>query len=267
MKVLFIGDVVGSLGREMIQEYLPKLKAKYKPQATIINGENAAGGKGITEKIYKQFLQCGVDVITMGNHTWDNREIFDFIDGAKNMIRPANYPANEAVPGKGMTFVTINHQTLAVINLHGRTFMGEFEDPFRVAEELIEEAREKTPHIIVDFHGEATSEKEAMGWALNGKVSAVLGTHTHVQTNDARILPDGTAYQTDVGMTGFYDGILGMKKEPILYKFKTQMPSRFETPKNGRTKLNGCYVELDPQTGKAKKIEPIRIDDDTPFYH
>jgi polar amino acid transport system substrate-binding protein len=267
MKVLFIGDVVGSLGREMVEEYLPKLKAKYKPQATILNGENAAGGKGITEKIYKKFLQCGVDVVTMGNHTWDNREIFDFIDDAKKLIRPANYPDNESTPGKGLTYITINSQELAVINLHGRSFMGDFEDPFRVADKLVDEALKRTPHIIIDFHAEATSEKEAMGWSMDGRVSAVVGTHTHVQTNDARILPNGTAYQTDVGMTGFYDGILGMKKNPILNKFKTQMPNRFETPDSGRKRLNGCYIELHPQTGKAKKIEPIRIDDDTPFYH
>lgn len=267
MKVLFIGDVVGSLGRDMVDEYLPKLKAKYKPQATVLNGENAAGGKGITEKIYKGFLQAGVDVVTMGNHTWDNRDIFNFIDDAKNIIRPANYPDNETTPGRGMTYITINHQQLAVINLHGRAFMGDFEDPFRVGKELVEEARTKTPHILVDFHGEATSEKEAMGWALDGKASAVVGTHTHVQTNDARILPQGTAYQTDVGMTGYYDGILGMKREAILERFRTQMPARFETPSQGRAKLNGCYIELDPQSGKAKKIEPIRIDDDTPFFH
>lgn len=267
MKVLFIGDVVGSLGREMVQEYLPKLKAKYKPQATILNGENAAGGRGITEKIYKGFLQCGVDVVTMGNHTWDKREIFDFIDDAKNMIRPANYPDNKSIPGKGMTFIKINQQELAVINLHGRSFMGDYEDPFRVGEDLVSKALSRTPHIIIDFHAEATSEKEAMGWTMDGKVSAVLGTHTHVQTNDTRILSNGTAYQTDVGMTGFYDGILGMEKAPILDKFHTQMPNRFETPKQGRGRLNGCFLELDVETGKAKKIESIRIDDDNPFFN
>lgn len=267
MKVLFIGDVVGAIGREMVAEYLPKLKAKYKPQATILNGENAAGGKGITEKIYKNFLQCGVDVITMGNHTWDNREIFEFIDEAKNMIRPANYPSTADVPGKGIMYLTINDQELAVINLQGRAFMGDYEDPFRVGSQLVKAARKRTQHILLDFHGEVTSEKEAMGWVMDGQVSAVLGTHTHVQTNDTRILPGGTAYQTDVGMTGFYDGILGMKKEPILEKFQTQMPNRFEVPQKGRKKLNGCYLELDPRTGKAKKIEAIRIDDDTPFFH
>ncbi|WP_080146102.1 TIGR00282 family metallophosphoesterase [Marinilactibacillus piezotolerans] len=266
MKVLFIGDVVGSMGREMIQDYVPKLKNKFKPQATIVNGENAgAGGRGITEKIYKEFLQCGVDAVTMGNHTWDKREIFEFIDDAKKLIRPANYPAAADVPGKGIAYIKINQQELAVINLHGRTFMGDFEDPFRVGEQLVEEAKKRTPHILIDFHAEATSEKEAMGWFMDGKASAVVGTHTHVQTNDQRILSSGTGYMTDVGMTGFYDGILGMKKGPILNKFLTQLPNRFEVPENGRKRLNGCFIEFDNQTGKTKHIESIRIDDDHPF--
>lgn len=266
MKVLFIGDVVGSLGREMIREYLPKLKNKYKPQATIVNGENAAGGRGITEKIYKEFLQNGVDAVTMGNHTWDQREIFDFIDDSKKLVRPANYPSGVGVPGKGIVYIKINQQELAVINLHGRVFMGDFEDPFTVGMELVEEAKQRTPHILIDFHGEATSEKEAMGWFMDGKASVVLGTHTHVQTNDYRILPSGTGYMSDVGMTGFYDGVLGMKRDAIINKFLTQLPARFETPETGRKKLNGCYMEFDNITGRTKVIEPIRIDDDTPFY-
>lgn len=266
MKILFIGDIVGSLGREMVREWLPKLKEKYKPQATIVNGENAAGGRGITEKIYKELLQSGVDLVTMGNHTWDQKEIIDFIGNSKKLIRPANYPNNDVTPGEGIAFIKINQLELAVINLHGRSFMGDLEDPFRIGEELVEEARKRTSHIFIDFHAEATSEKEAMGWFMDGKVSAVVGTHTHVQTNDARILPEGTAYQTDVGMTGFYDGILGMKKEPILHKFITQMPSRFEVPETGRRKLNGCYIEINDSTGLATRIEPIRIDDDMTFF-
>lgn len=266
MKVLFIGDVVGSVGQEMVREYLPKLKSKYKPQATIVNGENAAGGRGITEKIYKEFLQSGVDAVTMGNHTWDQREIFDFIDDAKKLIRPANYPSSVGVPGKGIAYIKINQQELAVINLHGRVFMGDFEDPFQIGMKLVEEAKKRTPHILIDFHGEATSEKEAMGWYMDGHASAVIGTHTHVQTNDQRILPSGTGYMSDVGMTGFYDGILGMKREAIIKKFLTQLPARFEVPDNGRKKLNGCFIEFDNVTGKTKVIESIRIDDDTPFY-
>ncbi|MFC6464770.1 TIGR00282 family metallophosphoesterase [Marinilactibacillus sp. GCM10026970] len=266
MKILFIGDVVGSMGREMVQEYLPKLKAKYKPQATILNGENAAGGRGITEKIYKEFLQCGVDAVTMGNHTWDKREIVDFIDDSKKLIRPANYPNLSRIPGEGITYIKINQQELAVINLHGRVFMADLEDPFRVGMELVEEARKRTPHIFIDFHAEVTSEKEAMGWYMDGKVSAIVGTHTHVQTNDHRILPGGTGYMSDAGMTGFYDGVLGMKKEAIIEKFLTQLPARFEVPETGRKKLNGCFIELNDTTGKAKSIIPIRIDEDTPFF-
>lgn len=263
MRVLFIGDVVGSMGREMITEYLPRLKKKFRPQVTIVNGENAAAGRGITEKIYKKFLQDGVDVVTMGNHTWDNRDIFEFIDQAKKMVRPANFP--EGTPGQGIVFVKVNHLELAVINMQARSFMVDLDDPFRKINELIEEARKRTPIIFVDFHGETTSEKQAMGWFLDGKVSAVVGTHTHVQTNDARILPQGTAYLTDVGMTGPYDGILGMRREPVIEKFLTALPKRFEVVENGRGILSGCLLEIDDVTGKAKTIELIQINEDRPF--
>ncbi|MBT9717739.1 TIGR00282 family metallophosphoesterase [Enterococcus durans] len=263
MRVLFIGDVVGSMGREMITEYLPRLKKKFRPQVTIVNGENAAAGRGITEKIYKKFLQDGVDVVTMGNHTWDNRDIFEFIDQAKKMVRPANFP--EGTPGQGIVFVKVNQLELAVINMQARSFMVDLDDPFRKMNELIEEARKRTPIIFVDFHGETTSEKQAMGWFLDGKVSAVVGTHTHVQTNDARILPQGTAYLTDVGMTGPYDGILGMRREPVIEKFLTALPKRFEVVENGRGLLSGCLLEIDDVTGKAKTIELIQINEERPF--
>ena len=263
MRVLFIGDVVGSMGREMITEYIPRLKKKFRPQVTIVNGENAAAGRGITEKIYKKFLQDGVDVVTMGNHTWDNRDIFEFIDQAKKMVRPANFP--DGTPGQGIVFVKVNHLELAVINMQARSFMVDLDDPFRKMNELIEEARKRTPIIFVDFHGETTSEKQAMGWFLDGKVSAVVGTHTHVQTNDARILPQGTAYLTDVGMTGPYDGILGMRREPVIEKFLTALPKRFEVVENGRGLLSGCLLEIDDVTGKAKTIELIQINEDRPF--
>ena len=263
MRVLFIGVVVGSMGREMITEYLPRLKKKFRPQVTIVNGENAAAGRGITEKIYKKFLQDGVDVVTMGNHTWDNRDIFEFIDQAKKMVRPANFP--EGTPGQGIVFVKVNQLELAVINMQARSFMVDLDDPFRKMNELIEEARKRTPIIFVDFHGETTSEKQAMGWFLDGKVSAVVGTHTHVQTNDARILPQGTAYLTDVGMTGPYDGILGMRREPVIEKFLTALPKRFEVVENGRGLLSGCLLEIDDVTGKAKTIELIQINEDRPF--
>jgi 2',3'-cyclic-nucleotide 2'-phosphodiesterase len=264
MKILFVGDVVGSLGRDMIKEYVPKLKEKYHPQITIINGENAAGGKGITEKIYRGFLEVGAQAVTLGNHTWDNKEIFDFIDDAQYLIRPANFP--EGNPGKGLTYVKFNNELLAVINLQGRTFMPDIDCPFRKADELINEARKKTSLIFVDFHGEATSEKQAIGWYLDGKVTAVVGTHTHVQTADNRILPGGTAYISDVGMTGPYDGILGVEKEAVLKRFLTSLPVRFEVPKEGRTQLSAVLIEVDNKTGKASKIDRILINDDHPFF-
>ena len=263
MKVLFIGDIVGSIGRATVEKYLPRLKKKYEPDVVIANGENAAAGRGITRKIYHQLLQMGVDVITMGNHTWDNKEIFEFIDEAEYLIRPANF--SEEAPGKGMVQVSKKGVTLSVINLHGRVFLPPHEDPFKMADELIEEARKTSPLVFIDFHAEATSEKIALGWHLDGRVSAIVGTHTHVQTADARIFPGGTAYITDVGMTGPYDEILGMNKESVIYKFQTNMPSRFEVPKSGREVLSGFFVEIDNETGKALSFERIYINEDYPF--
>lgn len=263
MKILFIGDVVGSPGREMVKEYLPKLKEKYRPTMTIVNGENAAAGKGITEPIYRGFLEWGAQAITMGNHTWDRKEIFDFIDDAKYLIRPANFPENN--PGRGMLFLTINGLEVAIINLQGRTFLPAIDDPFQKADELIEEARKRTNIIFIDFHGEATSEKQAFGWYVDGRVSAVVGTHTHTQTADERILPKGTAYITDVGMTGPYDGILGVEREAVLKRFLTAMPVRFEITKKGRRQLNSVLISIDEKTGKATAIKRILINDDHPF--
>ncbi|WP_050614850.1 TIGR00282 family metallophosphoesterase [Bacillus testis] len=264
MKLLFIGDVVGSPGRDMVQQYLPKLKETYKPQVVIINGENAAAGRGITEKIYRQFLEWGAHAVTLGNHSWDHKEIFTFIDEANNLVRPANFP--EGVPGKGITYVRWNALQVAVINLQGRTFMPPLDCPFKKAEELVEEARKVTPIIFVDMHAEATSEKQALGWLLDGKVSAVIGTHTHVQTADYRILPKGTAYMTDVGMTGPYDGILGMQKEPIIQKFFDSLPARFTVPKDGRAQLSAVLIDVDDKTGQSKSIKPILINEDHPFF-
>ncbi len=264
MNLLFIGDVVGSPGREMVKEYVPKIKEKYRPTFTIINGENAAGGRGITEKIYREFLSIGAQAVTLGNHSWDNREIFEFIENAKNMVRPANFP--EGTPGKGLAFFKVNDIEVAVINLQGRTFMPPLDCPFKKADELVALAQERTPFIFVDFHAEATSEKQAMGWYLDGRVSAIVGTHTHVQTADNRILSNGTGYLTDVGMTGPYDGILGMEREAVINKFLTSLPVRFEVPKNGRTQLSGVYLELDRKTGSCKKMERILINEDNPWY-
>lgn len=263
MKVIFIGDIVGSIGRDAVATYLPRLKKKYGADVVIANGENAAAGRGITEAIYNDLLMMGVDVITMGNHTWDNKDVFNFIDDAEFLVRPANF--SKTAPGRGMTTVTKNGVTLSVINLHGRVFLPPHEDPFAMADELVAEAHKVSPLVWVDFHAEATSEKIALGWHLDGRVSAVVGTHTHVQTADARIYPGGTAYITDVGMTGPYDEILGMKKDAVIYKMQTQMPSRFEVPKSGREVLSGFFVEIDDKTGKAIRQERIYINEDYPF--
>lgn len=264
MDILFIGDVVGSPGREMIKTYLPKLKAKYRPMVTIINGENAAGGKGITEEIAKGFFEQGAQGITLGNHTWDKKDINSYLDQNSNIVRPANFP--EGAPGSGYTIIKVNQYKVGIINLQGRTFLPPLDCPFKKADQLIERIHNETPIIFVDFHAEATSEKEAMGWYLDGRVTAVVGTHTHVQTADERILPKKTAYMTDVGMTGPRDGILGMEKEAVLYRFLTAMPARFEVTKEGSSQLNAVLISIDPQTGQAKKIKRIRIDENNPFF-
>ncbi|MYL48622.1 TIGR00282 family metallophosphoesterase [Halobacillus litoralis] len=264
MRILFIGDVVGSPGREMVDEYLPKLKQKYQPAVTIVNGENAASGKGITEKIYRRFLEKGAQAVTLGNHAWDKKEIFDFIDAAEYLVRPANYP--EGTPGKGMTFVKTPKGEVAVINLQGRTFLSPNDDPFRKIDEMITEAKKRTSIIFLDFHAEATSEKQAMGWYVDGRVSVNVGTHTHIQTADERILPGGTGYISDVGMTGPYDGILGMEREAVLKRFLTNLPVRFEVPKKGRAQLSAFLVDVDDKTGKSTKVQRILINDDHPFF-
>ncbi|MET3288586.1 UNVERIFIED_CONTAM: metallophosphoesterase (TIGR00282 family) [Brevibacillus sp. OAP136] len=262
VKLLFLGDICGSSGREMVKEYLPRLKRKYDPTFIIANGENSANGRGITQKIARELYDVGVHGITLGNHTWDNKEIFDFIDQETKMIRPANFPAG--TPGNGIMYVKNGSQELAVINLQGRTFLPPLDCPFLTADKLVEQARKRTPYIFVDFHAEVTSEKQAMGWYLDGRVSAVVGTHTHVQTGDERILPNGTGYLTDAGMCGPSDGILGMDREAVLKKFLTQLPVRFEVA-GGPTQLNAVLYHLDKGTGKTVKIERIRIDTSHPL--
>ncbi|GGA96229.1 TIGR00282 family metallophosphoesterase [Macrococcus hajekii] len=262
MRILFIGDIVGSIGRDMLAEYLPQLKLKYHPNFTIVNGENAAHGRGITEKIYKSFMTQGVDFVTLGNHTYGQREVYDFLDEDIKMIRPANYPAE--APGAGMKIVRFNQDKLAVINLQGRAFMPTIDCPFKKADELIAEARKETPYIFVDFHAETTSEKGAMGYYLDGRVSAVVGTHTHIQTADERVLPQGTGFITDVGMTGYYDGILGINKDEVIHRFLTSMPVKHIVNEQGRGTLSGVFIELTKE-GKTKKIERILINGDHPF--
>lgn len=262
MRILFIGDIVGKVGRNAIAEYLPKIKQSYRPTVSIVNAENAAHGKGLTEKLYKQLLRDGVDFMTMGNHTYGQREIYDFIDDANRMVRPANFPSE--APGVGMRFIQINDIKLAIINLQGRSFMQDIDDPFKKADQLIKEAKKETNFIFVDFHAETTSEKNAMGWYLDGRVSAVVGTHTHIQTSDERVLPNGTGYITDVGMTGYYDGILGINRDEVIERFITSLPQRHVVPDDGRSVLSGVIIDLD-KDGKTKQIERILINDDHPF--
>ena len=263
LRILFLGDIVGSPGRDLIEENLTKIKKRYHPHLIIANGENAAGGRGINEKILKQLYGYGINVITMGNHTWDQKEIFDFIDDYQHLIRPANYP--KGTPGNGFTVIHFNSYKIAVINLQGRTFLPPIDCPFTTVMNIIEMVKKETPIIIVDFHAEATSEKQAMGWFLDGKVTAVIGTHTHVQTGDEKILPGGTAYITDVGMIGPYDGVLGMKREAVIEKFITSLPQRFEVDKSERWQINGLIIDINLETGKTEKIERLRFDSDNPF--
>lgn len=256
MRILFVGDVVGLPGQEMIQRHLGELKRELRPQLTIVNGENAApNGRGITKEIYKKLLQEGADVVTLGNHAWDQKETKEWIDDAKKIVRPLNYPVSY---GQGSVVVNVNGVKVQVINAQGRTFMLPLDDPFLAVEKEIE--REKEAEIIfVDFHAETTSEKQAFAHYFDGRVTAVCGTHTHVQTNDARCLPKGTAYVTDVGMTGPEDGILGMKKEPVIERFLTNLPQRFEVETLGTRVLSYAVIDIDDKTKQAKKIQVQRI--------
>ncbi len=257
MEVIFIGDVVGKPGRISLKSNLPKYRDLFNPDLIIANVENAAGGTGITEKIYHELKECGVDVMTSGNHIWDQKDVFNFIDSCPDLIRPANYPS-PATPGKGFCIAHANGYRIAVLNIMGQVFISEVNCPFQSVTQLLEHISHFEPDaIIIDFHAEATSEKQAMGWHLDGQVSAVIGTHTHVQTTDQRILPCGTAYLTDVGMVGLYNSIIGVDIEGPLQRFITKMPYKFEISK-GPTQFNAVYVKFDKNTGKALTIETIR---------
>jgi metallophosphoesterase (TIGR00282 family) len=255
MKILFIGDIVGKPGRELIRKGLRNLVEHYGVDFVIANAENSAAGFGVTKDIGDTLLEWGVDVMTSGNHIWDKKEAIEYIGTEPRLLRPANYPAG--VPGKGSYVAqTGDGRAVGVINAMGRVFMLNIDDPFAVVLREIEAMRGRTKIIIVDFHAEATSEKVAMGWHLDGKVTLVVGTHTHVQTADERILPNGTAYLTDAGMTGPHDSIIGMEKEPSLARFLNAMPSRFE-PATGNPRLNGVIVEADEKTGRAVAVTRI----------
>ena len=255
MNILLIGDVVGRPGRELVRKGLRALIEVHGVDFVIANAENAAAGFGVTKDIGDALLEYGIDVMTSGNHIWDKKEVIDYIKAEPRLLRPANYPAG--VPGRGSSVAdTGDGRAVGVINVMGRVFMLPIDDPFAVVLREIDAIRHRTRVIIVDFHAEATSEKIAMGWHLDGRVTAIIGTHTHVQTADERILPKGTAYLTDVGMTGPHDSIIGMEVGPSLARFLNGMPTKFE-PATGNPRLNGVIVEADDRTGLAKRI--VRI--------
>jgi metallophosphoesterase (TIGR00282 family) len=255
MKILFIGDIVGKPGRDILQKGLRRVADRFGVDFVIANAENSAGGFGITKDIGDAILDLGVDVMTSGNHIWDKKEAIDYIAAEPRLLRPANYPAG--VPGRGAYVAQSGDgRAVGVINVMGRVFMLNIDDPFAIVLREIDAMRAKTKLIVVDFHAEATSEKIAMGWHLDGKATLVVGTHTHVQTADERILPGGTAYMTDAGMTGPHYSIIGMEREPALARFLTAMPSRFE-PATGNPRLNGVVVDADDRTGRALSITRI----------
>ena len=265
MRILFIGDIFGRPGRNIVREHLAQLLREHSVDLCIANGENAAAGFGLTPQLAEEFFDLGIDVITTGNHVWDKRELVDYFNSAVNepysparrVLRPANYPAG--TPGVGVyEGATRAGVPYAVVNLQGRVFMATIDDPFRVADRLLEKISAKV--IFVDFHAEATSEKVALGWYLDGRVTALIGTHTHIPTADTRVLPGGTAYQTDVGMTGPYDSVIGVQKEQILQRFLTSLPTRFETALND-VRFCAVLVECDEITGRARAIQRIMLDE------
>lgn len=257
MKILFIGDIVGKPGRDSLQRNLPELKKKYNIDLIIANGENAAGGAGITEKVFRELRFTGVDIITGGNHSWDQKEVFNFIDSEPCLLRPANYP-EDTTPGNGSVVYDSGSSniTVAVINLIGRVFMRPVDCPFRAADREIDKVKNQAKVIIVDFHAEATSEKQAMGWYLDKRVTALIGTHSHVQTADERFLSDKTVYITDVGMTGLYDSILGVDIAGPLERFTTGLPNRLSIG-GGSTIFNAVIVDINESDGSPCSIERI----------
>jgi metallophosphoesterase (TIGR00282 family) len=262
LQILFIGDIFGRPGRTIVQERLPGLVKTHRIDLIIANGENAAAGFGITPPLVEELFELGIEVITTGNHVWDKREIIDYFRSAdgnphspsRRLLRPANYPTG--MPGEGWYRGEKGGVSYAVINLQGRVFMASNDDPFRIADQLLKENDAKV--VLVDVHAEATSEKISMGWYLDGRVTAVIGTHTHVPTADERVLPKGTAYITDVGMTGPYDGVIGVKKELVVEKFLTNMPVRFE-PASGDVRLCAVVIDCDEASGRARSIRRVMV--------
>jgi metallophosphoesterase (TIGR00282 family) len=252
VRLLFLGDIIGRPGRQALNRFLPTLVEKYKPTLIVGNAENAAGGSGLTPEIGQELLTC-LDVLTSGNHIWDKKEVMPYLEQEPRLLRPANYPAGN--PGRGSTLVTdrAGHR-VAVLNLQGRVFMEPLDCPFRTAEDLLERVRVETLVVVVDIHAEATSEKQAMGWHLDGRASAVIGTHTHVPTADEQILPRGTAYITDAGMAGGFRSVIGIRREQALERFLTSLPQRFEPGKDGLV-LSAVFVEIEAATGRALNIK------------
>ena len=257
MRILFVGDVVGRPGRDAVEAVLPRLRDELDVDACIANGENVANGVGITPRLAERLLAAGADAITLGNHAWRREEIGPYLATSPSVVRPANFQAG--APGRGLTVVTARDGTrVAVLNLMGSLYLDPAHSMWEIVDELVEEARAETPVVVVDVHAEATSEKVALARWLDGKVTAVLGTHTHVQTADARVLPGGTAALTDVGMTGPHDSVIGVEADLAIRRMRTGMPVRFETATTG-VRLEGAVVTCDPATGRASAIEPVRV--------
>ncbi len=255
MKLLFIADIVGQPGRRAVKELVPRLRQEHRVSVVVANGENSAGGSGITPNTAKEIFEAGVDIITCGDHLWDQKEVMGLLEGERRFVRPLNYPAG--TPGQGSTlFEAPGLPPVAVLNLQGRTFMPAIENPFHAALAEVQRLRLKTKVILVDFHAEATSEKVALARMLDGQVSAVIGTHTHVQTADEQIFPGGTAFLCDGGFTGPHESVIGREIEPIIRRFMTNMPQKFEVAKE-RVRLQGAVVEIDELTGHAKSIQRV----------
>ena len=256
MRILFIGDIVGSPGREMVTKHLAEIVARERADLVIINGENSAAGFGITPKIAEELLALGADVITGGNHSWDRKEILEFIPNEPRLLRPANFPKS---PGRGLYVGTSRGGVrYAVLNLQGRVFMTQLDCPFRTADAELARIPPEMKVIFVDMHAEATSEKQAMGWYLDGRVSVVVGTHTHVATADERVLPNGTAFITDVGMTGPHESVIGMDRAAMVKRFLDSMPTKFEVA-IGDARINGILADVDDSTGRARSIARVRV--------
>jgi len=254
MNILFIGDIVGRAGRRAVRIFLDEIKEEHNIDFVISNGENSAGGFGITKKVAEELYDYGIDFFTMGNHTWDNRDIFNFIDDDPNLIRPLNYPENN--PGRGWQTLKINSKNVTIVNLIGQIYMQNNDSPYHKFMELYPEIKD-SDIILVDFHAEATGEKMAFARAVDGMVTAVIGTHTHVQTNDAQIFPEGTAYITDAGLTGAIDSILGMKPDKMIEKMKTSLPVSYDVG-TGDVKIEGVIVKIDDQNNSVQQIMEIK---------